>query len=249
MKIEEVKLKHLEWVSGKEIDFKRIMTEAFGFTKKNPLKRFRFIKYFKQAAELGSAIALLDPKGLEYEAPCEIKVPDSIDHLSFMARLELESAIHTMSKRHAWEDISNIIGVACYGVNIEGDYSSENEQFGQLTEQILNLSLIKMLGLFNSILKWVEDSQKDWGRRFSEVSVVDPDFIQAGGVMLNRYNVITTIRNTCKDLNVSYDRAWQLSYAVIQTNELSKAATAQIQERMTKIKEARMTSQRNNQKQ
>lgn len=245
MRLEDVKLKHLAWVSDNQIRYDRIMVEALGFNKRNPFKRFLFVRYFKKAFKLGQLIAEYDPQGTSYDKEKgKIKIPESIDHIPFIARMELESAISTVSKKSIWEDVAQTIAIVCFFENKVIPFKSESQEFLNFVNEILEQPLIEMLGLFNDILSWADSSRVDWGRRFDEVSSTDPDYIQAGGVLLNRFNVIVTIRNTCNDMNVTYDDAWQLPYVVIQTNELSKATAANIQDRMTKIKEARMKAQR-----
>lgn len=71
------------------------------------------------------------------------------------------------------------------------------------------------------------------------VQVDDADYAQADGGAMSQFNVICTIKNLCKEFNVDYDGAWQLSYALTQTSSYAVATQGHVQDKLRKLKEVK----------
>ena len=69
------------------------------------------------------------------------------------------------------------------------------------------------------------------------------EYNQANGGAMDQFNVIRTIKNLCKDFNVDYYQAWQLSYALTQTSSYDSATEGYVQDKLRKIKEAKFKAQ------
>lgn len=238
--IQDVKLKHLTWVSGESVDFPTIMRELYSYTGKGVMRVYKFKKIFPEAYKLGLHIANLDPTTIDPPKNSIIQYPPSIDYIPFIARMELEAAMSDITKKDIGEDIAHTIAIVCYNWNTKNDFDSSSRGFNIFFKKVLNHPILDMLGYFNKVLKDSKESASNWDSRFKEVDNTDPDYIMAGGMVLDRFNVINTIKKVCNDFNVSYKDAWQLPYITVQTNSLSCATSAMVQEKMSKIKENKM---------
>ena len=101
------------------------------------------------------------------------------------------------------------------------------------------------MGLFNWITKSLEESITMWNDRFSSVALDDPDYDQAGGDRMGQFNVVNTIKGICNDFNLPFEKAWLMSYNLVQTNNYSQATASRIQDDLRIYKEAKLKAQRN----
>ena len=72
------------------------------------------------------------------------------------------------------------------------------------------------------------------------VEVPNEDVKKAGVGRMNQFSVLSTIKTMCADFNCTYDEAWQMSYAISQTNSYSKATYDHIHENLRILKEHQM---------
>lgn len=239
----KVRLKDLNNITSSKIDYSNIMFEIFGYRKTWLFKRLMFRHKFVKAYRLVSDVKEVDISKIELDRNIDLKVPSHIDNITYMAMMELQ-AILSKPYEDIQEHIANVITKVCFSENIDKDYSSSCGEYKDFKKLVLNSSLFEMMGIFNWIVKAVEVSNMDWKKRFLSVSVVDEDYEQANNGAMEQFNVIRTIKNLCKDFNVTYSEAWQLSYAVSQTSSYENATQNNVQQKLIKLKEAKMKKQR-----
>ena len=229
-------------------NYKEIMTEVVGYKNNWWSRKWKFIKQFKTAFSLTQEMRGIDPNNLTWnEETCPIKKPANVDYISFQAMMELQALFGSAPKEdQLLEVVSQSIAIVCYQENNKGDYKSDGDEFKKFKNQILNHSFIEMFGLYNWIVKDTQRSVDDWNERFFSVEVLDPDWDQAGGSRMSQFNVINSIKSICEDFNLPYEKAWQISYQMVQTNSYSKATQNHIQDNMRKLKEAKMKASRGN---
>lgn len=244
LSLNSVKLKHLEYFTEHGVDIPKVMTEILGYTNKGVLRYFRFTGIYNRAVKLSEEVLKIDIEKIGLQPSSNIKRPTSIDYLSFRARMELESYMLNPNNDEAYSLIAMTVAIATYGSNIGGVYDSDSISFKRYKERIMNQPILCMLGLFNWVKSSINESNIKWSQLFKDVEDTDPDFLQAGGHMMDRFNVLNTIKAVCTEFNVTYDEAWQMSYIITQTSSLSNATSAFLQSRMSKIKENRMKTQR-----
>ncbi len=189
----------------------------------------------------------MKPDEIPLDPNCKIKFPAHVDHISFRAMMELQG-LSTQGHRPVNELILDTITIVCYGESTELDYDSNSSSFKRFKQRVNDQPLIYMMGLHNHISNQLIASQKAWQERFDSVDVDDPDYHQAGGERMAQFNVINTVKSICADFNVSYDKAWQMPYALTQTNSYAKASYAYTQSNMQKLKEIEMEAKRKEKK-
>ena len=243
----KVKLKHLGKLSQKDIKVDEIMSDVMKFENNWWNRVFTFANKFKTAFLLAQAIRHVDLSKLELPKNSNIKVPKNIDFISFQAMMELQSVMTNASEDdNITEVIANIITISTYSDNNDKDYDSDSDSFKQYKDLVLNSSLIDMFGIYNWICRSIEESAKMWNERFMSVQLIDEDYEQAGGNRMSQFNVITTIKSVCQDFNLPFEKAWQLSYNLIQTNSYAKATQNHIQDQMRVLKEQKMKASKSN---
>jgi hypothetical protein len=67
---------------------------------------------------------------------------------------------------------------------------------------------------------------------------------QSGVGALQQFTILNTIKTLCTDFNVDYDEAWQMSYALTQTNSYAKATYDHVHENLRILKEHKMKAQK-----
>jgi len=241
--LKKIRLKDLENISKEKTDYSIIMKEVVGY--KNPFRlRKIFEKKFKEAHYLISKAKKLSPKECKLNPESKIKIPEMIDIISFKAMMELQiHASDTTLDTSVY--IAKYIAIATFESNISNIlYDQESLHFQNYVKRILEQPLEDMFALYYHLEKMVDESIETWSRLFFEVEVNNPDYENAGGQRMNKFNVITTIRKVCNDFNVEYDKAWHLPYGIVQTNNLSHATAAYIQNEMRIIKERKYKAKR-----
>lgn len=240
----EIKLKHLELFATEEVDYSKIMREVLSYPDRGIKKYIRFRSYFKKAFELNKEISQIDILELELPEQTPIVIPKSVDNISFKARMELEVAIGKLDQGNLSERIAEVIAIACFKDNNKVEFDLDSIFFKGFKYIIINEPLSDMVGIFNWIKKQLIISNTRWDNLFRDVDSTDPDFISAGGNLMQRFNVVSTIEDICKSFGLSYDEAWNLSYVVVQMKSLKDASRGLIQKKMTDIKEKRMKQNR-----
>ncbi|AGO49021.1 hypothetical protein Phi13:1_gp010 [Cellulophaga phage phi13:1] len=245
MKNYYIKLKHLSQIAQPNFVPRDLIKLVLGWKTTNVIKEFIFRKKIIKAFDIILAARQLKTDEIEM-TDCQIKLPSMIDAITFKAMMELQSMMTSDDDSVGIENvIAKIIAIATFSANHEQDFDSSCIEFQHFEIDILDSDLEQMLGLYNWILKQLDQSNKDWSNRFLSVELVDEDYQKSGGSRMNQFNVITTLKNICSDFNVTFDQAWQMQYAITQTNSYSKATYNHIQDQMRQLKEAKMKTQRN----
>lgn len=240
-----LRLKDIENIGSSRPDYTSIMKEVIGYNNFYIGRKYRFSKAFKKAHYLVTQAREIDPKLVLLDNKCLINKPNTIDNITFRAMMELQSYFGSYtSEKDFGEFVARTIAIACYQENCEGKYDSNCQQFKEFEFKVLNSPLWQMVGLYNWIDKSLQESELEWNKRFLSVQVEDADYEQAGGHRMNQFNVLNTVKAICLDFNCSYDDAWQMSYALTQTNSYAKATANHIQDQMRQVKEAKMKKQR-----
>ena len=176
-----LRLKDLNKISGDVIDTKGVMREVVGF------KKYWFFKKLLFGVALRKAMTIIkigrdtDISKLTLSDGCEIKPPKSMNNITFVAAMELQSTIgNSVNDSDISDLMSSVISIACYSENIEKHYDSESEKFKEFKERILNLPMDHMIGLYNHIIEETKKTQAEWKRRFASVEVNNADLKQAG---------------------------------------------------------------------
>lgn len=241
-----LRLKDLENISSKNPNYSIIMKEILNYKNTFFFKKRNFKKNFLKAHSLIFEARNIDISKISLSDNIDIKIPKHIGNISFMAMMELQILMKNYEKEIDFgKYIAKIICIACYSENYKGDYSSNNYKFKSFYNHILNSPIWDMIGIYNWIDKNLRELEIEWNKRFLSVQVEDKDYEQAGGSRMNQFNVINTIKSICKDFNLTYEKAWQVSYALTQTNSYAKATANHIQDQMRQIKEAKMKKHRN----
>lgn len=243
MNIHDFKLKHLDSIAKENVDYLRLLIEVGGYENTWFNRHFGIVRMTREVSKIVYTIQNLDPKKLKYEQDCIIKNPQ-IDNIPFIARLELTSLIQNNSEENMITIMSSIIAITTYYENVGKDFDIESTSYLKYKSRIENESAIYMIGLYNTIMEDLDESDKGWHERFLSVQVEDEEYEMAGGARMNQFNVINTIKSTCQDFNIGYKEAWQMSYIIVQSNSYSKATSAHIQNSMTRLKEQKFKRQR-----
>lgn len=245
MELDDFKLKHLDLITGDNINYMKLMTEMFDYKHTRFNRVFNYRRKFKQMFSFIKHFQKLKPEELEYKDSYKIKKPTSIDEVTFIAMMELNMFFgnEENDKKPIGEIMTEVISIACYSANVNKDFDIDSYSFEKFKILIKNEPAYQMIGLYNWVEKSMKESNKLWGQLFFNVEVADKDYDNAGGARMKPFNVINSIRSICEDFNLPYKDAWQMTYSVTQANSLSKSTAAHIQDSMAKLKEARMRAQ------
>ena len=235
-------LKHLDQITAQKPDFAKLMVELLGFKPSIFMRTRLFQRAFLRIYKIVEEAKRIDPGKCKQNPTSLIKPPNNADELTFAAVMLIQTLNNNEGSTSDF--IGEFLAAACFSANSQKDFNQSSFEYAVFKNRILSQPLADMLGLYNDVTKMLDESQKSWEKRFLEVSSEDADYIDAGGQTLSTFNVICTIRDVCKDFNVDYEKAWLLQYGVVQTNSLQKATASKVQERMSKIKEARFKAQR-----
>lgn len=243
--IGKLKLRHLELLEAENIDYATLMIELNGYKNTWWNKKFIFLKSFAKTFKFIEYVKGLDPSLIERDPNCKIKCPESIDDITFMAMMELQTLLNTDSEKSLALLMAEAIAISCFSENHKIDFNVDGLEFEDFKNRVFESPAIEMLGISNWINKELKESQQHWSQQFFSVEVIDKDYEQAGGHKMSAFNIINTIKSICSDFNYTEKEAWQVSYSLTQINSLSKATSAYIQNQMSIIKEARMKTNRN----
>lgn len=243
MKKYELRLRDLDNISSKEPDYTGIMKEL-GYRNYLFNRHPRFTKYFIESHKIIEEGRQIDPKNIEPSPDCKILRPNNIDDITFKAMMELRAVAGTKVEKGLMGVISEMITIACFKTNHQGNYDSKSNRFKWFRQRVLNAPLVEMFGLYNWIYKSLKESNIMWEKRFMTVKVDDNDYEEAGGQRMGQFNVINTLKKTIRDFNCTKSEAWQTSYSLTQTNSYEEATRNHTQDEMRKIKERNMKRDR-----
>lgn len=240
--IRKFKLKHYKLLDGDVDNWKTLLHDIFGY-KDNFINRFLKLKNASiKLSELIKEVEKIEPTKIVLSELCPIKVPENIDDITFIAMMELLAVFDRD------DDIiiqmGDVVAISCFSENNSDKFDISNASFKAFREHIEDLPIVDIFGIFNRVVKQLEDSQRTWTGLFNAVNTIDDDYIMAGGDKLNKFNVINTIKAICSDFNISYDEAWQLPYSLTQTNSLAKATSSFVENELSRIKEQKMRNNR-----
>ena len=243
---EKFKLRHLDVfvTESKDRDLSILMRDVLGYKNSFFNKWKWFIKNFNKIQSIVKEIEEINYEDIKINKESVVKVPVNIDHISYMAMLELQGALSRPNDLNLSEHIAKVISTCTYEENRLSEFSSLSKSFKNYQEFILNQPMFDMIGLFNWIKESAEKSSEEWQKRFLSVKVTDKYLDDNGGEGLNQFNVINTIKSTCRDFNVSEKEAWQISYNLIQSNSYSKAYEGWVQNNIRIAKEKEIEEQR-----
>src|SRR5690554_3125112 len=200
---DQIKLKHLGLFIEEEVDYSEIMHQVFGL-KKSGWKRFiHFHRVFKKSYSLYREVSNIEIDKLLRPDHSPILLPPSIEDISFAARMEIESLISRLDKLDVIDAISSIVAAAAFEETKNKRFDAESKLFKEFKLKILNEPAFDMIGLFNWIKRAIISSNISWEQRFALTDSTDPDFTQAGGSQLQRFNVINSIKTICSDFNLN----------------------------------------------
>jgi len=237
-----MKLRLLTPLSKENVDYTTILREYLGVKKVRWYQAFYFIKLVKEIQKESEEIRKLDPKSVEENPDCKILRPESIDEIAFGAMVELHTLFQNPGERDITELIIETISLSCFESHTKKPFDSDSQDFKKFRILVSDSDLIHMLGLYGWIDRTVNSSVDKWNKLFLQVQVHDQDYDNAGGKMMEKFDVLNTIKNTCSDLNLDYFRAIQLPNGLVKSLSLSRATQAYVQEQMRIIIEARFKS-------
>ena len=240
---DKLRLKHVDVlaeVDDSKRDLSSLMLDVFGWKYTFFGKRKKFLDYAKKANDLVIEVSSIDYKEMKVNDNSHIVRPGNIDSIPYLTMLDLINEKSEGGKGSLALHIANVNALATYEENRISQYTSGSKSFLRYRDNLLELNLFDMVGLYNWVVESLEDSAKGWNERFLSVEVIDKDLESVGGGSLHQFNVINTIKSVCKDFNVSEKEAWYISYNLVMTNSYSKAYEGFLQDQIRKKQEAKM---------
>jgi hypothetical protein len=240
------KLKHIDIISSEKVDYTALMKDERGIRKYRFWQIFTFVNNFKKTMLQVEELRHIDFKNIAEVDDCKIKKPSDISLISFSAAIEIQSLF---SKDNSEESIGELmaktIAMCCFSENnYKVKFDSDSIEYKKFLEKVRNSELLSMVGLYHWIDKSFTQSDANWNKLFSDVSVPDKNYDEAGGHRMNGFKIITTIKNICRDFNVPYEESLQIPYGITQASALEAATQAHIQHLMTEIIERKMRNER-----
>ena len=235
------KLKHLDLITMDELQLDTIMVDVFGYNNtwfnKLFLLRSRYLKVHSLILELGK----LDFDKIGVDKDCSLKIPTNIDSLSFQSRLDVGNIKGSYSQK-----VVDTIAICTCETTHKVKYK-KGSLFERYREHLLDRPLVEMVGVYNDILKKLNDSNTKWEKMFMQVSVMDKHYDEANGSMwLGRFNLLKTQKKIFVDFGEGLKTAFDLPYDLIQWNNLESASQSYVHELMSKSKEREMRMKRGN---
>ena len=246
---DKLRLKHVDVLSEvdeSKRDLSSLMLDVFGYKNTFFGRKKMFLKNFKKSFELFQEVAKIDYKEMKVNEDSHIKKPSNIDSISYLAMLDLSGMYGEGSRENLALHIANVNAIATYEENKISKYSMSSKSFERYRDNLLELNLFDMVGLYNFVIESLDASAKNWNERFMSVEVIDKDLDSVGGGALHQFNVVNTIKSICKDFNVNEKEAWYISYNLVMTNNYSKAYEGYLQDQIRIKKEAEMKAKNKN---
>ena len=235
------KLRHLDLITGDDLELDKIMVEVFKYKNtwfnKTFLLRSRYLKAHSLILELGK----LNFDKIVSSGDGGLKIPSNIDSLSFQSRLDIGNVKGSYSQR-----VADTIAICTYETTHKVKYK-RGALLDRYREHIMSLPLVKMVGVYNHLLEKLNDSNMKWEKMFMQVSVMDKHYDEANGSMwLGRFNLLKTQKKIFVDFGEGLNTAFDLPYNLVQWNNLESASQSYVHELMSKSKEREMRMKRGN---
>lgn len=225
----DIKIKHLDvLITNKSIHPLELLDKKNNLFNRIRFKKSLYILNYNYRDFLNTDITKIELRN------SNIKIPSHIDNISFKNMIKLNSL--NKENLSLSEIISKTIAIVCYKFN--------KIKKSELEKIILDTDYKEAMGIFNWINKSLKNSKINWENLFFEVEVIDSDYQNAGADSLNKFSILNTIKGTCSDFNITYKKAWNMPYSIIQTNKLAKATSFYVQNNLQKIKEQKMKRNR-----
>ena len=229
------KVKHLDLIVQDELDFVKILVEVFGYKNTWFNKLFSLRSMFIKANGVLDELRLINFEKLTTPIGAKIKPPKNIDSLSFQCRLDLSNVNGSYTQK-----VVDTIAMATYKDVHKATYK-KGKLYDDYRKHISNKPLVEMLGVYNDIVKSIDDSNRKWEMLFLQVNVVDKHYEQANGKMwLGRFDLLKTQKKLYEDFGEGLKTAFDLPYDLVQWNNLESASQAYVHDLMSKSKEREM---------
>jgi hypothetical protein len=235
-----VKLKHLDILLSEKIDYAVLMKDILCYQNTWFRKVRNFVTKFKEVYILVEEIKKFHHDSAELNELSDIIKPAKVDHICYLAMLELQALMNSESELSMGDYIAIVISIVCYEDNYSQKYKSDSKEFLELKEKVLERPLEDMIAIYNWILEDVTKSSLEWEKRFFRVQLIDPDSKAGGEDDLSQFNVISTLTTICSEFNLPIDQAWYVSYDLVQMNSYRHAYTSKVQDNIRIIKEAKI---------
>ena len=243
--MQRLKLKHLDAISKEEINYSILAKDLLNYNRWKFWKMFSLVKKIDKLQKHILEIRSLDFTKIEESEFCTIKRPSEIDEMPLIAMLELQGLFDRDVEDIAiGELIIQTISISCFSANSSSKFDIESDEFADFRNKVSGSDLVYSMGLYQWINSSFNKSSQDWNKAFFEVEVINGEYDQAGGKMMEKFNVLATIKNTCQDYNMDYYSAMQIPYGIVQATGLMKATAGYVEHKMSEIAEARMRTDR-----
>lgn len=240
-----MKLKHIDFIhEDGRVDVEELFHAIYGKKKTLIGNKWIQLRRLKEYSATLKEVMNTDLLQIKLKESMKLKLPKNIDSISFRAMTELRGYTEKSDRSHLSMFISNVICISIFSANTNVDYLSSGIQFKSLRSKILEIDLFEAFGMFNWINDQVAQSDKKWNERFSSVEIKDPNYVAAKGDRMHQFNTLNTLKSLCADFNVTMDKAWQIQYGVVMSNNYSKATRGHIQDGVRKLKEAEFEKKR-----
>ena len=167
----KLKLKHLDMLVSDEPDYAEMMTEILGYKNTFFNKVKNFAKGFGDIHKIVSECNSLNYEELELNEKCTIVKPMVVDHICYLAMLNLRDSMSSESNESMSDYMATIIAIVCYEDNRSSRYNMSSNSFKMFKEQILNQPMKDMIALYMWVLKGIKYSDTSWNQRFFECEI------------------------------------------------------------------------------
>lgn len=240
-------MKHLDAISKEEINYNTLAKDLLKYNRWKLWRMFSFVKRMDELHKHITEVRSLDFTKIEESELCTINRPSELDEITLIAMLELQGLFdRDVEEIGIGELIIQTISIACFSANSSSKFDISSEEFTEFRNKVSESDLVYSMGLYQWINSAFNQSSQDWNKAFFEVEVINGEYDQAGGKMMEKFNVLATIKNTCQDFNMDYYSAMQIPYGIIQATGLMKATAGYVEHKMSEIAEARMRTERRN---
>lgn len=239
-----MKIKFLTLLSKEEVDYTSLLVEILSLKKVRWYHTFYFIRTFKKIHREVEVFRNLDPLKIEEVKDCKIVRPKDLELIPYGAMVELRMLMQNPSKKEIGELIIETISIACYNSHTKSEeFDSDSDSYKEFVKLVSEQEVVSMLGLHNWIFSQNEKSIEKWNKLFTGVQVFDKDWDDAGGALMGKFDVLSTIKASCTDFNIDYKGAINLSFGLVQANTFSRMTSTFIQDKMRQTIQRRMQTE------
>lgn len=227
-----MKLKFLTLLSQEKVEYKDLLDEILGLRKVRWYHTIYFMRAFRKLFGEVEVIRNLNPILVEESVDCKITRPKNLELISYGAMTELRALTSAPGDKEIGELIIETISLACFESHTKKPFDSDSIEYSNFKKLVSESDLVHMLGLHNWLNKENNESIEKWNGLFKQLEVHDEEWDNAGGSMMDKFNILNTIKKSCSAFNLSYHEVLKLPFALIQANSLSDATTYLIRDRM-----------------